>query len=42
MQQPGAKHEIGGTYFKWGAGNHWLPPLATALECGQIYRCRFR
>jgi len=30
MQQPGAKRETGGTDFKWGAGDHWLP-LATAL-----------
>jgi len=25
MQQPRAKREMGGTNFKWGAGNHWPP-----------------
>jgi len=25
MQQPGAKHEMRGTYFKWGSGHHWPP-----------------
>ena len=31
MQQAGAKHEMGGTDFKWG-GASLLPPLETTLR----------
>ena len=31
MQQPGVIREMGGKDFKWEAGHHCPPPLATTL-----------
>jgi len=31
MQQPGAKHGMYGTDFKWGAGHHWSPAGGSVL-----------
>jgi len=36
IQQPGAKHEMGGTDFKWRAG-HTGPPLPLSTELFLLY-----